>query len=296
VFKLDAYIEDKQRVINAHLDRFLDRGTPYPTALNEAMRYSIEAGGKRLRPLLCLAACEAVGGKEADCLASACALEFIHTYSLVHDDLPAMDDDDTRRGKPTCHKAFGEATAILAGDALLTAAFEILGHEVAETAAPAAAAKVIAIVAKAAGASGMVQGQMLDLLFEKKAVSWKELSMMHGLKTGALIEASVKVGAVMGGGTDEQIDALTVYGSHVGLAFQVADDLLNERGDPELLGKPVGSDKAMSKATAVSTLGLDGATMEAMRLLRKGLEGLAVFGNRAEALIALGKYVVERRH
>ena len=297
MFDLDSYIERKRSLVNAELNRYLHsprRGTP--ATLFEAMRYSIDAGGKRLRPVLCLAACELVGGNETDALYSACALELIHTYSLVHDDLPAMDDDDLRRGKPTCHKAFGEAAAILTGDALLTAAFEMLSSQPGEHVSPSTAIATIAIIAKAAGVSGMVQGQMMDLFFEKKPISRDQLALLQSLKTGALIEASVKVGAVAGGGTDEQIDAVSAYGRHIGLAFQIADDILNAGGDPQLLGKPVGSDKASGKATALSTLGLEGAKQQAATLLDKALTALTPFGERGKALAALARFVVERTY
>lgn len=288
---LDAYMTAKQRRVNDALDRVLEGEDTHTLAA--AMRYSVEAGGKRLRPILCLAATELVGGHEEDALPVACALELIHTYSLVHDDLPAMDDDDVRRGKPTCHKAFDEATAILAGDALLTAAFEVLGTL---TAFPAVSLRVISVIATAAGRFGMVQGQMLDLFHEGKAVTWETLSTLHGLKTGALIEASVVSGAVMGGGTEEQIAAVSAYGRHIGLAFQIADDILNESGDPEVLGKPVGSDRLQQKATALSTLGLAGARQRASGLLADALKALVPFGEKADLLCCLARYVVERTY
>ncbi len=296
VLDLDSYLKEKQTLVNIELGRFLDEVTCGPPTLTQAMRYCIEAGGKRLRPILCLAACELVGGRQTDALYAACALEFIHTYSLVHDDLPAMDNDDLRRGKPTCHKAFGEANAILAGDALLTAAFEILASRPGDSVPPSVAVKIITVIAKAAGASGMVQGQQRDLFFEGKTVTWEELAALHRLKTGALIEASVSVGAMLGGGTDEQVAAVTTYGSYIGLAFQIADDLLNADGDPEILGKPVGSDQALAKATAISTLGIEGARQQAADLLDKALAVLTTFGDRGEPLAALARFVVERTH
>jgi geranylgeranyl diphosphate synthase type II len=296
MFDLNSYIKEKQTLVNVELDRFLSTKEGTPPTVIQAMRYCIEAGGKRLRPVLCLATCELVGGRESDALHAACALELIHTYSLVHDDLPAMDNDDLRRGKPTCHKAFGEATAILTGDALLTAAFEILASRAKERGSASTTLAAVSLIARAAGVSGMVQGQMMDLFFEEKSVSWNQLELLHSRKTGALIEASVKAGALLGGGSDDEIDAVSTYGRHIGLAFQIADDILDASGDPKLLGKPVGSDKASGKATAVSTLGPEGARQQSAALLDLALEALTPFGDRAEALAGLARFVVERRY
>jgi geranylgeranyl diphosphate synthase type II len=295
MFDLKAYLKAKRQTINAALERLWDDHKPYPTPLGQAMRYCLEAGGKRLRPILCIAASEAVGGSEADVLPAACALELVHTYSLIHDDLPAMDDDDLRRGKPTCHKAFDEATAILAGDALLTAAFEVLG----------AAGRcqgndslkwleVVHLIARASGCSGMVQGQMMDLSLEGKDVTLKDLEMLQRLKTGALIEASVRAGAILGGGSTEQIEAMGAYGQYIGLAFQVADDILNVEGTAEMLGKAVGSDQALQKATGPSVIGLGQAKARASELIDSALKELRIFGKKGQPLAALGRYIIER--
>jgi geranylgeranyl diphosphate synthase type II len=295
MFDLKAYLKVKQQAINAALEGLWHDQKSAPPLLVQAMRYSLEAGGKRLRPVLCLSASEAVGGSDVDVMPAACALELIHTYSLIHDDLPAMDDDDLRRGKPTCHKAFDEATAILAGDALLTAAFEVLAAEGRHQ--PDDALKcleVIYLIAKAAGYSGMVGGQMMDVSSEGKTITVEELEKLQRLKTGALIEASVRVGAVLGGGTAQEIAALSAYGRHIGLAFQVADDILNIEGKPELLGKPVGSDQAHQKATRPSLTGLDQAKARANQLVDKASEALRIFGKKGEALVALARYVIER--
>jgi geranylgeranyl diphosphate synthase type II len=292
---LKAYLKEKQQRVNAALKDLWHDHESSPTLLVQAMRYSLEAGGKRLRPILCLCASEVMGASEADVMPAACALELIHTYSLIHDDLPAMDDDDLRRGKPTCHKAFDEATAILAGDALLTAAFEVLAA--AGCRQPDSALKwleVIYCIARGAGYSGMVEGQMMDISSEGKTITLEELERLQRLKTGALIEASVRVGAVLGGGSAHEIAALRAYGRHVGLAFQVADDILNIEGEPAMLGKPVGSDEAHQKATRPSLTGLDQAKARAAQLVDKASEALGIFGNKAEPLAALARYVIER--
>ena len=295
MFDLKTYLKAKQQTINAALKNPWDDCEPYPTLLFQAMRYSLEAGGKRLRPILCIAASEAVGGSEADVMPAACAIEFIHTYSLIHDDLPAMDDDDLRRGKPTCHRAFDEATAILAGDALLTAAFEALAEAGRHRRGEAFKwLEVIYLIARASGYSGMVQGQMMDVSSEGKVITLEELEMLQRLKTGALIEASVQAGAVLGGGRPQEIAALGAYGRHIGLAFQVADDMLNIEGKPEMLGKPVGSDRARQKATGPSLMGLEQAKARAGELVDCALEELGIFGKKGEHLAALARYIVER--
>jgi geranylgeranyl diphosphate synthase type II len=291
VFDLKPYLKKKQSNVDAALGKIWDRFEPYPTPLVEAMRYSLEAGGKRLRPILCIAAAEVVGGSETEVMDAACALELVHTYSLIHDDLPAMDDDGFRRGKPTCHKVFGEATAILAGDALLTAAFEVLARVSCQR---SSYPQVIHLIARAAGASGMVQGQMMDLASEEKAVSWEDLKILHRLKTGALIEASLQAGAILGGGSSQQVAAVRSYGAHVGLAFQVADDVLDVEGDSRLTGKPVGSDEKHLKATVPSLLGLETAKVHARDLVDHALEELSIFGSKGNVLATLARYIVER--
>jgi geranylgeranyl diphosphate synthase type II len=296
MFDLKAYLNAKQRAIDAALEKLWDDTEPFPTLLIQAMRYSLEAGGKRLRPILCIAASEAVGGSETDVMPAASALELIHTYSLIHDDLPAMDDDDLRRGKPTCHKAFDEATAILAGDGLLTAAFEVLARPGPNQANdPLKWLEVVYLIARAAGCSGMVQGQMMDLSAEGKAITLEELETLQRLKTGALIEVSVKAGALLGGGTAEQVAALGAYGVHIGLAFQLVDDILNIEGKPEMLGKPVGSDQVHQKVTGPSLIGLEQARARACAFIDSALEELRMFGAKGEPLAALARYMIERK-
>jgi geranylgeranyl diphosphate synthase type II len=296
MFDLKAYLNAKRCAIDAALEKLWDDTEPFPTLLIQAMRYSLEAGGKRLRPILCIAASEAVGGSEADVMPAACALELIHTYSLIHDDLPAMDDDDLRRGKPTCHKAFNEATAILAGDGLLTAAFEVLARPGPNQASdPSKWLEAVYLIARAAGCSGMVQGQMMDLAAEGKAITLEELETLQRFKTGALIEVSVKSGAILGGGSAEEIAALGAYGVQIGLAFQLADDILNIEGKPELLGKPVGSDQAHQKVTGPSLIGLEQAKARARGLIESALEELEMFGQKGEPLAALARYMIERK-
>lgn len=295
-FDLEAYLKGKQQKVNAALEKLWENALTPPTPLIPAMRYSLLGGGKRLRPILCIAACEAVGGREADVMSAACALELIHTYSLIHDDLPAMDDDDLRRSRPTCHKAFDEATAILAGDALLTAAFETLADAGRHQGRKALKwLEAIYLIARAAGCFGMVQGQMIDISSEGKVISLEELQDLQQLKTGALIEASVQTGALLGEGGSQEIDALCAYGRHVGLAFQVADDILNVEGRPEMLGKPVGSDRALQKATGASLMGLKQAKARAAELIDNALEEIKIFGTREEPLAALARYIIERK-
>jgi geranylgeranyl diphosphate synthase type II len=296
MFDLKAYLKAKQQRINAALEKLWDGTEFFPTPLIQAMRYSLEAGGKRLRPILCLAASEAVGGCDADVMPAACALELIHTYSLIHDDLPAMDDDDLRRGKPTCHKAFDEATAILAGDGLLTAAFEVLASAArTQGRDPLKWLEISYLIARAAGHTGMVQGQMMDLSVEGKAITIEELETLQQLKTGALIEASVKAGAILGEGTPEQVAALAAYGQHIGLAFQLADDILNIEGTPDIIGKPVGSDQAHRKITGPSLIGLEQAKARATELIDSALEELKDFDMRGQPLAALARYIIERK-
>jgi len=296
MFDLKAYLKAKQQAIDAALEMLWDAREPFPTPLIQAMRYSLEAGGKRLRPILCIAASEVVGGSEADVMPAACALELIHTYSLIHDDLPAMDNDALRRGKLTCHKAFGEATAILAGDALLTAAFEVLAIAGRDQASdPSRWLEVVYLIARAAGCSGMVQGQMMDLSVEGQTITLEKLETLQRLKTGAIIEVSVKAGALLGGGSAQEIAALGAYGRHIGLAFQVADDVLNVEGKPEVLGKPVGSDQAHEKVTGPSLIGLEKTKAHARKLIDSALEELKVFGTKGMPLATLARYIIERK-
>ena len=295
-FDLKSYLAKRRQLVDQALQRFLNSRPFRNTRLVSAMQYSINAGGKRLRPILCLAAAHAVGGREEEAVPAGCALEMIHTYSLIHDDLPAMDNDDLRRGKPTCHKAFGEATAILAGDALLTAAFQILAeYALRRDDQQAVWVQAMAIIAKAAGHEGMIEGQMRDMAAEGQALSADRLEELHGLKTGALITASIKTGAVIGGADKRALTGLEVYGRCIGLAFQVTDDILNETGDPLVMGKAVGTDQIRQKSTYPALMGLAGARHMASDLVAEALRNLAIFDSKADPLRAIARYVIERR-
>jgi geranylgeranyl diphosphate synthase type II len=294
--ELKAYLEERRGLVNRALEAYLPgvRGPAFRVV--QAMHYSLFAGGKRLRPILCLAGADAVGGDPGEVLPVACALEMIHTYSLIHDDLPAMDDDDLRRGQPTCHKKYDEATAILAGDGLLTAAF----HTLAEArdrfeGREAPLLEVIQLIAAAAGYQGMVGGQMLDLLAEGRKVTLKELETIHRLKTGALLTASVRSGAAMAGGTRGEVTALTAYGEKFGLAFQVTDDLLDVEGEAAEMGKATGMDAQRRKATYPGVLGKEEAKAWAQRLVDTAVADLEPFGPKAEPLREIARYLLVRR-
>jgi geranylgeranyl diphosphate synthase type II len=292
MFDLPAYLERNKARIDQALDGFLPPVTR-AGRLAEAMRYSVMAGGKRLRPNLCLAAAEAVGGDSGDAMAAACALEMIHTYSLIHDDLPAMDNDRLRRGRPTCHIAFDEATAILAGDALLTLAFEVVA--VHSPGPVERRTEVVRLLASAAGPAGMVGGQMLDMLSEGRALDQTELEGLHRLKTGALIEASLACGAVLAGGSGAQLDTLHEYGRLLGLAFQVTDDILNVEGDPSVMGKAAGTDVRRNKSCYPGILGLVKSKEFAQNLVQQAVSSLSGFDAGAAPLRAIARYVVERK-
>ena len=295
MFDLRLYIEQKSLQINEALEKIF-QGFHSKETLIAAMQYSLMAGGKRIRPVLCLGAAEAVGGNPADALPAACALEMIHTYSLIHDDLPAMDNDSLRRGKPTCHIAFDEATAILAGDALLTLAFEVLASAASEHEVFAVKwLKVIQIIAVAAGCHGMIQGQMLDMASEGRNLSAAELESMHTLKTGALIEASLHCGALIADAGIQETLMLKNFARSIGLAFQVTDDLLNVEGNPELMGKAIGTDRQHDKSTYPAVLGLDASKKFARQLVRNALQALENFDKKAEPLRALAIYIIERK-
>lgn len=294
-FDLKSYIKKRKLKIDKALDELLPRPEGPSGKVMEAMRYSIEAGGKRVRPILLMAACDAVGGDNSAVLPAACALECVHTYSLIHDDLPAMDNDDLRRGQPTCHKVFGEAIAILAGDGLLTYAFELMAHPSLKSVTTSDTVnKVISVFAKAAGITGMVGGQTADIIFEGKPIDAEILAFIHSHKTGALIRASVEMGAMLGGGTKEQVNSLRQYGTALGLAFQVVDDLLDVIGDEKKIGKPIGSDLKNQKATYPALFGLEEAKRKAQNLKNEALDALISFGEEAEPLRAIAQYVVER--
>ncbi len=294
-FPLKDYIQKRKEIVDSNMDVFLPKPQGPSGKVVEAMRYSLSAGGKRVRPILMMAACEAVGGDFNPIMPAACAMECVHTYSLIHDDLPAMDDDDLRRGKPTCHKVFGEAVAILAGDALLTYAFELMTYpEMLTHLDSRLVNRAIHVFARAAGVSGMVGGQTADVLFEGKPIDAQTLDYIHRHKTGALIRASVEMGALLGGGAAQQVERLSRYGTALGLAFQVVDDLLDVVGDEEKLGKPVGSDERNRKATYPALFGLEETRKRAEELKNEALENLSSFGPEADPLRAIAIYVVER--
>jgi geranylgeranyl diphosphate synthase type II len=294
-FNLTSYIKDKNNQLNLYLDSIFSN-MEQGQQIVAAMKYSLMAEGKRLRPILCLAATEAVGGIKSRAMPAAAALEMIHTYSLIHDDLPAMDNDELRRGKPTCHVAFDEATAILAGDALLTLAFQILSaEEIVDPQYAGAWLQVIQTLSTAAGYGGMIQGQMLDISSEGRCLSRDELECMHRLKTGALITAAVHCGAIIGNAGQDQLEALDRYAENIGLAFQVADDILNVEGDPILMGKAVGTDRLRDKSTYPSILGLDASKQLAEELVRRALQAIENFDRGSDALRAIARYIIERR-
>ncbi len=294
MFDLKQYLAGKRQIVNDALNQLLSKGDP-GDIIHEAMTYALMAGGKRIRPILCLASAEAVNGNSEDALSAACAMEMIHTYSLIHDDLPAMDDDELRRGKPTCHVAFDEATAILAGDALLTLAFEILASESGKNKKQALKSlQIIRLIATAAGSRGMIQGQMLDMAAEGRTLTGDELEAMHALKTGALIEASMQCGALLADADNYKMNCIKSYARSIGLAFQVADDILNVEGNPAVMGKAVGTDALHGKNTYPSILGLDASRQFARKLVHQALQAIESFDNKAEPLRALARYIIER--
>lgn len=292
---LEEYIGARVAQIDAELDRLLPAATRLPASLHQAMRYSVFAGGKRIRPLLMIAACEAVGGQINSVLPTACAMEMIHTYSLIHDDLPAMDDDDYRRGRLTNHKVYGEAIAILAGDALLTQAFILLATVAPdETISVIERLRVLQIIATAAGSLGMVGGQVVDMESETKSVELPIVEYIHTHKTGALILASLQAGAILGGADSPTLAALTRYGECAGLAFQIADDILDIVGEQSLIGKDVGSDVHRGKATYPALLGLAESRRHAEELRDLAIESLVPLGREADPLRALVSFIVDR--
>jgi geranylgeranyl diphosphate synthase type II len=289
-------LDDLRRAVEPALDRALPPEDAWPETIHRAARYSLFAGGKRIRPVLVLAAGEAVGGAREEVLPFACAVEMIHTYSLIHDDLPAMDDDDLRRGKPTSHKVFGEAIAILAGDALLTRAFHLLAEMPADLDETRVRRRVqaIAVLGEACGTTGLIGGQVMDLESEGCPIGARELERLHRAKTGALLSACVRGGALLGGATDADLALLTRYAGAIGLAFQVVDDVLDATEGADQLGKTAGKDEAAGKATYVSIHGLEQAREMAGTLRGEALEALAPLGPRAERLGEIARLIVDR--
>ncbi len=295
---LKSYLKERCALVDEALDRFLPKETELPHNVHKAMRYSVFAGGKRVRPILMLAACEVVGGDTGRAMPAACAMEMIHTYSLIHDDLPAMDDDDFRRGSPTNHKVFGEAIAILAGDALLTEAFKLTSDlRLAEGCDPSALLAVIHEIATSAGSSGMVGGQVIDMESEgRQDIDLPTVKYIHTHKTGALIKASVVSGALLGGSSGDKLAAVTRYGEAVGLAFQIADDILDIEGTTEEIGKDAGSDQARGKATFPAVLGVAAAREAARGMMDEALRSLEIFGAEADPLREIARYIVQRKN
>jgi len=297
IFDLKTYLEEKRALVEEALGQYLPKREGIYKVIVNAMRYSLFVGGKRLRPILCLTATETVGGESKVALPVACALELIHTYSLIHDDLPAMDNDDLRRGEPTSHKVFGEALAILAGDALLTEAFYLLTHpQLAHSISNGPLLSIVHLIAKASGFRGMVGGQVMDLAATGKKINTKELETMDKQKTGALIMASVESGAILGDGTRDQIKALSKYGYHIGLAFQIIDDILDIEGTTIELGKQTNVDQKKKKSTYPSIMGLSRAKKLASNHIKEAINALVKFGKEAEPLRAIAYYIKDRRH
>lgn len=294
--ELERYLEDRRVLADEALERHLPSANDSPKEIHEAVRYSVFAGGKRLRPILVLAAAEAAGGQVKQALAAAAAVEMIHTYSLIHDDLPAMDDDDFRRGRPTCHKIYGEAMAILAGDALLTQAFILLSAPPALGGSdPDARLRVVHEIAMAAGSLGMVGGQVVDMLHEDREIDLPTLQYLHAHKTGALIRGCLRVGGILASAGSDELDALTRYGERIGLAFQIVDDILDVEGSLEALGKSAGSDLRKKKATFPALLGIEESRRWAHRLVSEAQQSLVIFGDRGTTLGAIADFVVMRR-
>jgi len=289
---LERYLKEAVADVDAAMDRFLPTPDERPGSIHEAMRYCMFAGGKRLRPVLCIAAAEACGGRREDALAAACAVELMHSYSLVHDDLPCMDDDDLRRGRATCHKVYGEGMAVLCGDALLTEAFAVLAKST-----PAGAHTVGDMVAELAltgGSRKLIGGQVMDLEGEGKPLSMEGLVSIHEAKTAALLTASVRLGAMSAGAGEEELEALTKFGHALGLAFQVIDDILDVTQTTENLGKTAGKDAAVEKATYPSVIGLELSRKEAERLTAEAMHSLSGFGEKAARLREIAGRMLDR--
>ena len=302
---IKKYLQEKKEIVDLALENYFPNQPDsigkeiFPVSLHKAIRYSLFAGGKRIRPILSMAAFESVGGKGDHILPFACALEMIHTYSLIHDDLPALDNDDYRRGKPTCHKVFGEAIGILAGDALLTEAFKLMTNQVIQEFSlrdGRLALDVIHEVAQAAGVLGMVGGQVLDIESEGKIVDLPMLQYIHTHKTGALILVSVRVGAALGGANEETLKAFTRFGERIGLAFQIADDILNVEGKADLLGKKTGSDRSRGKATYPFLLGLEESKRRAKDLVELAVDAIRSFGSGMEPLREIAWFILSREY
>ncbi|KAL2521714.1 Heterodimeric geranylgeranyl pyrophosphate synthase large subunit 1 [Forsythia ovata] len=294
-FHFDEYMKTEAKMVNKALDEAVPLQNPIK--IHEAMRYSLLAGGKRVRPVLCLASCEIVGGEESMAIPMACAVEMIHTMTLIHDDLPCMDNDDLRRGKPTNHKVFGEETAILAGDALLSLAFEHVAAKTPTNVSPDRVVRAISELGSAVGSQGLVAGQIVDIASEGKQVSLEELEYIHVHKTSKLLEASIVCGAILGGGHVNEVERLRNYARCIGLLFQVVDDILDVTKSSEELGKTAGKDLESDKATYPKLLGLDKAKEFARELVAKAMEELSYFdASKAAPLYHLANYIANRQN
>jgi len=291
---IDAYLAAEGRRIDTALRSYLPSSRSVPATVRRAMSYSLFPAGKRLRPTLSLASCRALGGQVAHALPSAAAIEMIHTYSLIHDDLPALDDDDLRRGRASSHRVFGEAMAILAGDALLTHAFEVLSIHPRATRLAERKMRVIALVAQAAGVAGMIGGQVLDLETEGRRFGPAMLRRIHRGKTGMLISAAVQAGGIMAGGNRRQIEALRTYGDGIGLAFQIIDDILDQEGTVAQLGKSVGKDRQANKATYPALFGVAASRRRAEKAIDGAIRAIAPLGRRAAPLADIARFIVRR--
>jgi geranylgeranyl diphosphate synthase type II len=291
---LKKYLKSTTQKVDAALNQSLPRLTKAPSSIHSAMRYSIFAGGKRLRPVLCIAAAEACGGKASAAMPAACAVELIHTYSLVHDDLPCMDDDDLRRGRPTCHKVYGDGMAVLTGDALLTEAFAVLAT--AEPAGPYGIREYITELADASGSRRLIGGQVLDLEGEGQKLTKAQLVKIHEAKTAALLMASLRLGAMSAGASSEQLTAISDFGYALGLAFQVIDDILDVTQSTEILGKTAGKDQAVEKSTYPAVIGLDASRREAARLTNAAHKALLPLGTDAKRLAEIADHLLQREY
>ena len=305
---IKPYLTEKRELVDSYLKAYFDRPTS-PALLHDALKYSLFAGGKRIRPILAMASYEACGGEAVDVLPQAAAFELIHTYSLIHDDLPAMDDDDLRRGKPTNHKVFGEAMAILAGDALLTEAFSMLtstdlllhfssggmGALKGKKITRSSLLKIVREIAFSSGMHGMVGGQAEDILSEDSVPDPQKIEFIHRHKTAALIAASVKMGPILANSNKKMLKSMTKYGENIGLAFQIIDDILDIEGSTEELGKPAGSDRRKKKMTYPALFGVEGARQKAGTLITGAIEAISMFPSGADPLREIARYLFERR-
>jgi geranylgeranyl diphosphate synthase type II len=293
---IEDYLEERKILVNGALKKFMPEPSGLEADVIRAMNYTVFAGGKRIRPVLCIAGAEAVGGSADRVLPVACGIELIHSYSLIHDDLPALDDDDFRRGKPTNHKVFGEATALLAGDGLLTLAFNLMArYGLGEGVDRKLLLRVIDLIASAAGYNGMVGGQVVDVSYEGKEQDPRLVEYIHTHKTGALVAASVTAGTILAGGNEDEVKSINTYGQQIGLAFQIADDILNVEGDSDIIGKGIGSDKKRGKMTYPAVFGTTESKRIQEELIDHAIEALKEFDEKADPLRDIARYIIKRK-